>query len=169
MQKLNALTAAIAIFLTGCQSTHSSKTWHKVRSVPHVGPGIGNRSQAYADRLHTTLQRAGIEHKVVKFRFKYPGLLRLDRPGEDIAVIYRDPSQSSQPWWLASECIWSPVWLPTASVESQVAFYLRRPVTITSATSFPAAVRNTLPRPGDAERRPTRRADGSAVRHKGRL
>ena len=136
MHKQSALTATIAVLLTGCQSTPNSWTWETVKAAPHIGPGIRNRSHVYADQLHKTLQQAGVEHKVVTFRFKYPSLLRIDRAGEDIAVIYRDSGTPTHPWWLMAECLWSPVWLPAGAVESHVAFYLRRPATIMSTTSF---------------------------------
>ena len=139
MQKLNALTAGIALLVAGCQPTQNSQTWEAVKAAPHIGPGIPNRSTVYARQLHTTLQRAGVEHKVVTFRFRYPGIQKIDRTGQDVAVIYKDAGSPAQPWWLMSECLWSPVWLPAGPVRRQVDFYLRRPSAIVSVAEFPSA------------------------------
>ena len=136
MQKLNALTAGIALLLTGCQPTKNSRTWEAVKAAPHTGPGIQHRSTVYALQLHKTLQRAGVEHKVVTFRFRYPSIMKIDRTGEDVAVIYKDTGTPEHPWWLMSECLWNPVWLPAGTVQRQVDFYLRRPTAIVSVAKF---------------------------------
>ena len=136
MQKLNALTAGIALLLTGCHPTQNSRTWEAVKAAPHTGPGVQHRSAAYAQRLHATLQRAGVEHKVVTFRFRYPDILKINRTGEDVAVIYKDTSTPDHPWWLMSENLWNPVWMPTGAVKRQVNFYVRQPAAIVSVAEF---------------------------------
>ena len=136
MHKRNTLTAGIAIFLAGCQPTQNSRTWEAVKAAPHIGPGVPHRTAVYAQQLHKTLQRAGVEHKVVTFRFKYPSILKIDRVGEDVAVIYKDAGTPDHPWWLMAEYLWNPVWLPSGAVRRQVDFYVRRPASIVSVAEF---------------------------------
>ena len=138
MQKLISLTAGIAILLVGCQQAQNSRTWETVKAAPHIGPGIPDRSSVYAQKLHRTLQHAGVEHRVVTFRFRYPTILKIDRTGEDVAVIYKDAGTPGNPWWLMSDCLWNPVWLPSGVVQRQVDFYLRRPAKIVSVAEFRA-------------------------------
>ena len=136
MQKLISLIAGIAILLVGCQPVQNSRTWEAVKAAPHIGPGIPNRTTVYSQQLHRTLQRAGVHHKVVTFRFKYPSLQKIDRVGEDVAVIYKDTSTPDHPWWLMAEYLWNPVWLTSSEVQRQVDFYVRRPAKIVSVTEF---------------------------------
>ena len=138
MQKLTSLAAGIAVLLAGCQPNQNSRTWEAVKATPHAGLFVPNRSSVYAQKLHKTLQHAGVEHRVVTFRFKYPTVLKVDRTGEDVAVIYKDTGSPGNPWWLMSECLWNPVWLPSDAVQHQVDFYVRRPAKIVSVVAFRA-------------------------------
>ena len=128
MQKLTLLAAAL--FLAGCETPRPSRTWETVKAVRHIGPFVKDPASAYAEKLHTTLQNARVEHKVVTFKFRYRSRLLLHREGEETAVIYRDPATPAQPWWLMSERLSTPVWLPTQPLASQVAFHVRRPATL---------------------------------------
>ena len=141
MQKfpLPILAASVAAtLLAGCASAQKSRVWQTVKAVPHSGPFEKSPPAAYAARLHKTLQEAGIAHKVVTVKFRYQSRILLDREGEDTAVIYRDPATPADPWWLMSERLSNPVWLPAKPVASQAAFYLRRPVSIVKVEDFPA-------------------------------
>jgi len=138
MQKLNPLALGIALLVAGCQPAQQSRTWETVKAAPHAGPAVRNRSAVYAQQLHTTLQRAGVEHKVVTFRFKYPDILKIEHTSEDVAVIYKDSGSPAQPWWLVADGLWNPVWLPAGAVQRQVEFYLRRRAAIVSVTNFSA-------------------------------
>jgi hypothetical protein len=92
----------------------------------------------YAANLHKALQAACVDHKVVTFQFRYRSRILLTRQGEETAVIFRNSATPALPWWIMSERLWSPVWLPTQPVASQVAFYMRRPVTIVKVKDFTA-------------------------------
>ena len=138
MQKL-ALLAAI-LLLAGCETPRPSRTWETVKAVRHTGPFVENPAAAYAEKLHTTLQNARVAHKVVTFKFRYRSRLLLNREGEETAVIYRDPATPAQPWWLMSERLSTPVWLPTQPLASQVAFHIRRPATVVKVETFPAEI-----------------------------
>ncbi|MEO6785779.1 MAG: hypothetical protein ABI318_06565 [Chthoniobacteraceae bacterium] len=135
MHKLSLLITA-AIFLTGCEAAKRSRTWETVRSVPHIGPRMDTPDTAYADRLHSALHDARVEHKVVTFKFRYRSRLLLNPEGEETAVIYRDNATPAHPWWLMAERLTTPVWLPSEPVASQAAFYVSRPVTIVKVEDF---------------------------------
>ena len=139
MQKL-ALLAAATTLLASCEAPRPSRTWETVKAVRHSGPFEKDPASAYAEKLHTTLQNARVEHKVVTFKFRYRSRLLLHREGEETAVIYRDPATPAQPWWLMSERLSTPVWLPTQPLASQVAFHLRRPATVVKVEAFPAEI-----------------------------
>lgn len=136
MQKLISLTAGVAVMLTGCQSAKTTQTWNTVKSVRHVAPGVPDRDRAYAAELHKTLQKAGVEHKVVTFTFRHTTRLRAEQIVEGTAVVYRDSGTPSHPWWFMAEHLFNPVWLPTASLQRQIGFYLVRPATITKVEEF---------------------------------
>ena len=139
MQKL-ALLAATTLLLAGCETPRPSRTWETVKAVRHTGPFVENPAAAYAEKLHATLQTAHVEHKVVTFKFRYRSRLLLHREGEETAVVYRDPATPAQPWWLMSERLCTPVWLPTKPLASQVAFHVRRPATLVKVETFPAEI-----------------------------
>ena len=138
MQKL-ALLAAI-LLLAGCETPRPSRTWETVKAVRHSGPFVKDPASAYAEKLHTTLQNARVEHKVVTFKFRYRSRLLLHREGEETAVVYRDPATPAHPWWLMSERLSTPVWLPTQPLTSQVAFHLSRPAAVVKVEDFPAEI-----------------------------
>ena len=140
MQKLAVLTAATALLLAGCEAPRQSRTWETVKALRHAGPFVKEPAVTYAENLHTTLRSERVEHKVVTFKFRYRSRLMLNREGEETAVIYRDSATPAHPWWLMSERLFSPVWLPTQPVASQVAFYVRRPATVVKLDEFPADI-----------------------------
>lgn len=140
MHKFALLTATAALFLAGCEAPRHSRTWETVKAVRHVGPFVKDPAVAYAEKLHKALQSTRVEHRVVTFKFRYRSRLLLNREGEETAVIYRDPATPAHPWWLMSERLFSPVWLPTQPLASQVAFYVRRPATVVSLDEFPSEI-----------------------------
>lgn len=138
MHKISLLAAAAAILVAGCAAPRKSNTWSIVRAVPHSGPAAKAPAIEYAKELHATLQAARVEHRIVTFKFRYRSRILLNREGEETAVIYRDNATPARPWWLMSERLFSPVWLPTEPVSSQVSFYVRRPATVVKIEDFPA-------------------------------
>ncbi len=138
MQKLTLLALLVATLVAGCAPAQKSRTWQTVRSVRHAGPADAQPAVAYAKKLHGVLQCAGVEHKVVTLKFRHDFRILLRRDAEDTAVIYRDPATPKHPWWLMSDRLSRPLWLPTAPVASQAAFYLTRPVTIVKVEDYPA-------------------------------
>ena len=136
--KKSPLAAIIAsVLLAGCESPQKSHTWEIVKAVHRSGPAEKAPAVAYAAKLHRTLQSAGVAHKVVTFKFRCTSRILLNREGEETAIIYRDPATPAHPWWLMSERLPGPVWLPTKPVAAQAAFYLSRPVSIVKAEDFP--------------------------------
>ena len=138
MQKLTPFALIAATLLAGCASAQKSRTWQTVKSVRHSGPAEMQPAVAYAKKLHGALQCAGVEHKVVTLKFRHDFRILLRRDAEETAVIYRDPATPRHPWWLMAERLSRPLWLPTAPVASQAAFYLTRPVTIVKVEDYPA-------------------------------
>lgn len=138
MHKILLFTLGAAILFTGC-TTKKSAAWQTVRAVPHAGPGEKVPAAAYANRVHVALRDAGIEHKVVTFKFHYGTRLLLRREGEETAVVYRDPATPANSWWLMAERLSTPVWLPDAPIERQAAFYVSRPVSIVKFEDLPAS------------------------------
>lgn len=140
MRQFALLTAASALLLASCEAPPRWHTWETVKAVRHAGPSVKQPAVAYAEKLHAALQTARVEHKVVTFKFRYRSRLLLNREGQETAVIYRDPATPADPWWLMSNRLFSPVWLPTQPVASQVAFYVRRPATVVEVEDFPAEI-----------------------------
>lgn len=138
MQKLTPFALIAATLLAGCAPAQKSRTWQTVKSVRHSGPAETQPSVAYAKKLHGALQCAGVEHKVVTLKFRHDFRILLRRDAEETAVIYRDPATPRHPWWLMAERLSRPIWLPTAPVASQAAFYLTRPVTVVNVEDYPA-------------------------------
>jgi hypothetical protein len=151
MHKLTLLATGAAILLAGC-AAKTSPTWQSVRAVPHAGPR--EAAPAYTNRLHVALRDAGVGHKVVTFKFRYRSRILLNREGEETAVLYRDPATPAHPWWLMAERLGTPVWLPAEPLASQLAFYVRRPVSIVKVEEFPAK---------DAKRARKTKHDGKSV------
>jgi hypothetical protein len=138
MQKLSLFAASAAILLAGCEAPQKSHTWETVRAVRHSGPAAKTPALDYARELHGALQGAGVEHRVVTFKFRYRSRLLLNREGEETAVIYRDPTTPAQPWWLMAERLSTPVWIPSQPLESQVSFFVSRPATVVRVEEFAA-------------------------------
>ena len=154
MHKLSLLAAATAILLAGCAPSQKSRTWETVRAVPHAGPHTDAPAPDFANRLHFALLEEGVEHKVLTFQFRYRSRILLNREGEETAVLYRDTATPAHPWWLMAERLGTPVWLPAEPLASQVAFYVRRPVSIVKVEDFPAK---------DATRAGRTKHDGKSV------
>lgn len=113
-----------ALCLSGCAGTIKSTAWHVAKSTPHAGPGELPHDKTFAKKLHERLQKAGVEHRVVTYKFRYHSRIFLNRETEETAVVYRDESTRSSPWWIMSERLSSPLWLPSSPLKSQVSFYL---------------------------------------------
>jgi hypothetical protein len=141
MLKLLAFAVGIVALFPGCTAPKKTPTWAAVKAVRHPRPAVPDRDRAYAKELHETLQRSGVEHKVVTFTFRYASRIDLFRPAEGTAVIYRDTGTPAHPWWFMEESLSRPVWLPTGPVQRQVAFRLARPATIVKVDEFPAKPR----------------------------
>lgn len=150
MHKFALLTTATAILLAGCETPRPSPTWETVKAVRRVGPGVQKPAATYAENLHKALLAARVEHKVVTIKFRYRSRLQLNCEGEETAVIYHDCCTPGQPWWIMAERLPGPIWLPTQPVESQVAFYVRRPASIVKIDEF-----------GEFGARPTKKSDRS--------
>lgn len=138
MHKLIALTVGIVALLSGCNAPQKTQTWAAVKAVRHPRPVVPDRDRSYAKELHETLQRSGVEHKVVTFTFRYTSRTSHFEPAEGTAVIYRDTGTPAHPWWFMEESLSSPVWLPTEPVERQIAFRLGRPATVVKIEEFPS-------------------------------
>jgi len=145
MFKLALLPLALSVAFAGCQVFKKSETWDRVTQV-RVPLGAGeDPSSAHAQRLHEVLQAGGVEHKVVNFHATNGG-------GSRTAVIYRDETNPRSPWWLMDSTMRQPTWLPNDSLEKQVRFAVRQPVTISSVEEH---------RPGAADQGPSQIASSS--------
>jgi hypothetical protein len=144
--------AVVPLLFASCHGTQRSRAWEIVRASRHPGPGERNRSATYAGELHKTLEKSGIGHKIVTFKFRYYSRLTLNTVGEETAVIYRDDSNAARPWWLMADYLWAPVWLPNQEISSQVAFSVRRPATVVKVEDLSAAPPKTLPKAGPSRR-----------------
>jgi hypothetical protein len=159
MHKFLPLAAGISLLFASCQTQQRSRTWEVVKATPHPGPGEKDPSGAYATKLHKALEKSGVEHKVVTFKFRYVSRLTLNHEGEDTVVIYRDGANAAQPWWIMAERLWSPMWLPASAIDSQVSFFVRRPASVVKVEEFPAAseTKSRKPEPREKPRTPKER------------
>jgi hypothetical protein len=132
MQKPTALAASIAVLFTGCQT--KSPTWHKVMATPRATGDAENRDRAYAAELHQHL--AGIPHKVVTFEYDYSSKYGGPPTTQRTAVVYFDPLNGKQPWWVMDSELDKPVWLPNEPLPRQVSFFARRPARIIEVHDF---------------------------------
>ena len=128
---LFALSACLA--LTGCQSFRTSPIWKTIVHTHIVLPRDGDSSKLYAAEFHRELTAARIEHKVVTYQYRYNVGMRDEATATRTAVIYRDDTNPTYPWWLKDEVSNRPVWLPNGSVEQQIRFCIGREVQIVDA------------------------------------
>jgi hypothetical protein len=161
MQKPLAITIAACLGLASCQVFEKSETWETVMRV-HPGNAFreADPSASYAEKLHQVLLEQGIEHIVVAFQYHYYTNHYEESLGTRTAVVYRDSSNSSYPWWLKDDRLATPFWLPNGSLEEQLSFYARRPVEVLEQHAYPArggAGKNVVAhfRPAVAHLRPT--------------
>lgn len=159
MHKIMPLAAGISLLFASCQAPRQSRTWEIVKASRHPGPGEQDPSGVYARELHKTLEKSGIAHKVVTFKFRYASRLTLNAAAEDTAVIYRDDSNPAQPWWIMAERLWSPVWVPVQAIDAQISFFVRRPATVVKVEEFSAA-------PAENSRKPERASKPRASKTK---
>lgn len=138
MHKSLVFAVAACLALAGCQVFKRSETWATVTKVRGTyNPSDPDPSRTYATRLHRVLQENAIEHKLVTYQFRYTTRLRETAVGTRSAVIYKDASTPSHPWWLMDERLAKPIWLPNEALEKQLAFYLRNPTELVEQSQFP--------------------------------
>ena len=130
MSKPLAFSIAACLAFSGCQIFHKSPTWDKVVHTRIALPREGDNSMTFAEGLHHELKADRVEHKIVTYQYRFRSRLREDATAERTAVIYRDDSNPTYPWWLKDESSGRPVWLPNGSVEQQIRFYVGRDVQI---------------------------------------
>lgn len=125
------LTACLVA--AGCGGLRRSPGWETVISTRIDTHDAADPSAAYAEQLSANLRRAGVEHRVVTYEFRYRTRLREEAVDTRTAVLYRDDNSSRDPWWLADDRTASePVWLPREDLNHQLAFYLHRAATVIS-------------------------------------
>ncbi len=130
MSKSLFLPILACFAFTGCALFQKSPTWDKVVRSRIDVPREGDTSRIYAEGLHHELKAARIEHKVVTYQYRYRSRLRDDAISERTAVIYRDDSNPTYPWWIKDERSGRPTWLPNAGTQQQIRFYVGRDVEI---------------------------------------
>ena len=139
MQKPLALTIAACLGLTGCHVFEKSETWSQVVSVrPGEAAFDPDPSHAYAAKLHAALAARGVEHKVVVYQYHYTTRLNEEALGTRTAVVYRDDTDASYPWWLKDERVNNPFWLPNGDLNKQISFYIRRNAEVIETKDYPA-------------------------------
>jgi hypothetical protein len=130
------LILPLCLLLAGCTVFRSSRTWNSViRSRPDLS-AEADPSAAYAEHLHRVLKAQAVAHRVVTYQFRYTSRFREEAIETRTAVLYRDDTHSTHPWWLADERLARPKWLPNGSVEQQVTFAARHRAEIVSVRDF---------------------------------
>ena len=137
---------AACVLLAGCQLLHKSSAWNAVKSVQPPTEATTGTSREYAERVHRALSEAGVEHKIVTYRYERT-MDRVPIVLERTAVIYKDESSPATPWWLTDgDRGPRPVWLPNDTVEKQIAFYVHSRVQLIDEWNFfPGGYRKDAP------------------------
>ncbi|MEA3187800.1 MAG: hypothetical protein QOD99_1630 [Chthoniobacter sp.] len=136
--------ALVPGIFSGCQLFQRSEAWDTIMhsQIPGRGDQAGNRT--YAGELRHLLNEKRIENKLVTFRYSVgtrSGPIVVQRS----AVIYRDPTTPTYPWWLMDNFRSAPTWLPNEPLENQVAFAER--------LRFVEIVSTAKARPAELERK----------------
>ncbi len=127
MHKSSFLAFALGLTLAACTGSKPKTTWQKVTDTrPDKVASGEDPSQAYVEKLQKILAEDKVDHRVVTFQYRYETRLRDEAVGTGTAVIYKDNSDPANPWWLMSNRLHKPVWLPGQDLDKQVSFYLRR-------------------------------------------
>ena len=135
MSKPLSIALAACLAFTGCQMFRKSPTWAKAVDTRIALPAVGDISKEYAAGLHRAFKADHISHKVVTYQYRYSSRLREDASAERTAIIYRDDTNPTYPYWLKDETSNRPVWLPNGSVEQQLRFYIGRDVQVLDPAS----------------------------------
>lgn len=131
------LALAASLGLSGCHVFRTSDTWRSVSQVrPDAPLHSPDPSAAYADKLHRVLDARSIEHSVVTYQFRYTSNLREESVATRTAVIYKDATRPSHPWWLMDDRLGRPLWLPNGPADAQLAFYLQHPAEVIEQKTF---------------------------------
>jgi hypothetical protein len=150
-----SFSLAVCLTLTGCTAFKKSQTWEKVTETRGQRPeGGADPSNAYAKKLHTVLTANKVEHKLVTYQYRYKTRLREEAVGTRTAVLYKDETNPSNPWWLMDERLGKPLWLPNEEVDRQVAFYLRRKADVVEQKAFSGGGEEQTPAQMVASSRP---------------
>ncbi|MEA3209984.1 MAG: hypothetical protein QOE70_3041 [Chthoniobacter sp.] len=136
MHKPISVSLVVALTLSGCSAFQTSPTWKKVVETRAGHAPTTEPDPAYADRLHRVLASDQVEHKVVTYQFRYQTALREEAVGTGTAVVYRDATTPSYPWWLMDETLTAPVWLPNGEVARQLSFFLHHQASVISEQDF---------------------------------
>jgi hypothetical protein len=126
MPKLAFLALAVLVPLTGCQMFKRSPAWATVTKARIETRGASDPSKTYATGLSHELAAQRVEHKVVTYQYRYRTRLREEAVATRSAVLYKDPTNPANPWWLKDDLNTRPIWLPNGAPEKQIAFYIRR-------------------------------------------
>jgi hypothetical protein len=138
MQKPLALSLALCLSLTGCQVFEKSKTWDTVMGVkPADSFRQADPSAYYSEKLHRVLLDQGVEHYVVTYQYHYYTGHYEEAVGTRTAVVYRDDTNSSYPWWLKDDRTATPFWLPASDLNAQLSFYARRKAEVIEQKHYP--------------------------------
>ena len=138
MQKPVALTIAACLGLTGCHVFEKSETWSEAVKVrPGEAAFDPDPSNAYALKLHEAFAARGVEHKIVVYQYHYTTRNNEQALGTRTAVIYRDDTNPTYPWWLKDDRLNNPFWLPNGDASKQVSFYVRRKAEVIETKDFP--------------------------------
>ena len=151
------LSIALAALLTlcGCSVFHRSPTWDTVVASRSHFSGSGEGKDGYLNHLHQVLRNAGVAHKLVSYQFHFHNVYREEGVETATAILYRDDTTPSAPWWVMDEYHHVPVWLPNWELDAQLEFFVQRPVDVLSVKDYPASTASR-PRLAPADRTPHR-------------
>lgn len=137
-----SLTLALAatLLLGGCSVFRRSPAWEAVMQTPHTGAEDGK--EGYLNDLHRSLSSAGVEHKLVSYQFHYRNVYGEESVGAAVAIIYRDETTPSNPWWIMDESHHTPVWLPNWDLKAELEFFTRHTCEVVSVKDYAASERD---------------------------
>ncbi len=139
MTRSAAILAGAALIVAGCHSPQRPSIWRKVVHAPRPPMEAADTQRAYAAELHKLLLESRVPHKIVTAEYHFQSQFQHFAPARRTMVVYRDVTRKGEGWWLMDEGLGAPVWLPNTPLERQIAFYLRRPVTIVDVSDFMGA------------------------------
>lgn len=132
------LAVAASLLLCGCSVFQRSPTWESVvdSRTQYSGSGVEGAKDSYLNHLHQVLTSAGVEHKFVEYQYHYYNVYREASVESATAILYRDATTPSHPWWIMDEYHHVPVWLPNWELKAQLEFFAKHKCDVVAVKDF---------------------------------